>query len=69
MSIFFFLQVRVLCIAQNDGEDLEGSFILTPGYFELCNFPSERSNEELKSKGRIDRERLWGIEVKGSSVL
>ena len=29
----------------------------------------ERSNEELKSKGRIQRERQWSIKVKGSSVL
>ena len=29
----------------------------------------ERSNEELKSKGRIERERQWGSKVKGSSVL
>ena len=43
--------------------------VLTPGCFEPCNFPSERINEELKSKGRIQRERQWGIEVKGSSVL
>ena len=30
---------------------------------------SERSNEELKSKGRIEREMHWGSKVKGSSVL
>ena len=29
----------------------------------------ERSNEKLKSKGRIERERQWGSKVKGSSVL
>ena len=29
----------------------------------------ERSNEELKSKGRIEREMQWGSKVKGSSVL
>ena len=29
----------------------------------------ERSNEELKSKGRIKRERQWGIKLKGSSAL
>ena len=29
----------------------------------------ERSNEELKSKGRLERERQWGSKVKGSSVL
>ena len=29
----------------------------------------ERSNEELKSKGRIERQRQWGSKVKGSSVL
>ena len=29
----------------------------------------ERSNEELKSKGRIERERQWGSKLKGSSVL
>ena len=29
----------------------------------------ERSNEKLKSKGRLERERQWGIKVKGSSVL
>ena len=29
----------------------------------------ERNNEELKSKGRIERERQWGSKVKGSSVL
>ena len=28
----------------------------------------ERSNEKLKSKGRIERERQWGSKVKGSSV-
>ena len=28
----------------------------------------ERNNEELKSKGRIERERQWGSKVKGSSV-
>ena len=28
-----------------------------------------RSNEELKSKGRIQREMHWGRKVKGSSVL
>ena len=30
---------------------------------------SERSNEELKSKDRIERQPLWGSKVKGSSVL
>ena len=35
---FFFLGERVLCFAQNGGEDQSG--ILTPGYFEPCNFPS-----------------------------
>ena len=29
----------------------------------------EKSKEELKSKGRIERERQWGSKVKGSSVL
>ena len=29
----------------------------------------ERSNEELKSKGRIERKMQWGSKVKGSSVL
>ena len=29
----------------------------------------ERSNEELKSKFRIEREMQWGSKVKGSSVL
>ena len=29
----------------------------------------ERSNEELKSKGRIKKEMQWGRKVKGSSVL
>ena len=29
----------------------------------------ERSNEELKLKGRIEKERQWGSKVKGSSVL
>ena len=29
----------------------------------------ERSNEELKSEGRIERKRQWGGKVKGSSVL
>ena len=29
----------------------------------------ERSNEELKSKGRIERETQWRNKVKGSSVL
>ena len=29
----------------------------------------ERSNEELKSKGRIERERQWASKVKGSSVF
>ena len=29
----------------------------------------ERSNEELKSKGRIERERQWQSKVKGSSVF
>jgi len=29
----------------------------------------ERSNEELKSKGRIERERQRGNKVNGSSVL
>ena len=36
-----------------------------PGFF----IERERSNEELKSKGRIERERQWGSQVKGSSVL
>ena len=30
---------------------------------------SERSNEELKSQSRIEREMQWGTKVKGSSVL
>ena len=30
---------------------------------------TERSNEELKSEGRIERKRQWGGKVKGSSVL
>ena len=29
----------------------------------------ERSNEELKSKGRIEGEKHWGSQEKGSSVL
>ena len=29
----------------------------------------ERSNEELKSKCRIEREKQWGSKVKGPSVL
>ena len=29
----------------------------------------KRSNEELKSKGRIEREMQWGNKVEGSSVL
>ena len=29
----------------------------------------ERSHEELKSKGRVQRERQWGSEGKGFSVL
>ena len=29
----------------------------------------ERSNEELKSKDRVERETQWGNKVKGSSVL
>ena len=29
----------------------------------------EKGNEELKSKGRIEREVQWGSKVKGSSVL
>ena len=29
----------------------------------------ERSKEELKSKGRIERKRQWGSKVKGSSIL
>ena len=29
----------------------------------------ERSNEELKLKGRIEKERQWGSKVKGPSVL
>ena len=29
----------------------------------------ERSNEELKSKGRIEREMQWGNKVEGSSAL
>ena len=37
-----------------------------PGYF---IDQRERSNEELKSKGRLERERQWGSKVKGSSVL
>ena len=36
-----------------------------PGFF----IERERSNEELKSKGRIEREMQWGTKVKGSSVL
>ena len=32
-------------------------------------YRSERSNEELKSKGRIERKMQWGSKVKGSSVL
>ena len=32
-------------------------------------YRSERSNEELKSKGRIEREMQWGNKVEGSSVL
>jgi len=30
---------------------------------------TERSSEELKSKGRIERELQWGSKVKGFSVL
>ena len=30
---------------------------------------TERSNEELKSEGRIERKRQWGSKVKGSSIL
>ena len=68
MSILFFLQVREFFVLHRMvGRTWRG--VLTPGYFEPCNLPSERSNEELKSKGRIERERQWGIEVKGSSVL
>ena len=37
-----------------------------PGYF---IDQRERSNEELKSKGRIERERQWGSKMKGSLVL
>ena len=29
----------------------------------------ERSNEELKSKGRVEREMHWGSKVKGHSAL
>ena len=29
----------------------------------------ERSNEELKTKGRIESERQWGSKVKGSSAM
>ena len=29
----------------------------------------KRSNEELKSKGRIEREMEWGSKLKGSSVF
>ena len=29
----------------------------------------ERSNGELKSKGRMEKERQWGSKVKGSSIL
>ena len=32
------------------------------------NYLTERSNEELKSKGRIEREIQWGSKVKGFSV-
>ena len=32
-------------------------------------YRSERSNEALKSKDRIEREMQWGSKVKGSSVL
>ena len=32
-------------------------------------YRSERSNEELKSKGRIEREMQWVSKVKGSSIL
>ena len=68
MSILFFHQVREFFVLHRMvGRTWRG--VLTPGYFEPCNLPSERSNEELKSKGRIERERQWGIEVKGSSVL
>ena len=32
-------------------------------------YQRERSSEELKSKGRIEREMQWGSKVKVSSVL
>ena len=32
-------------------------------------YTSERSNEALKSKDRIEREMQWGSKVKASSVL
>ena len=34
-----------------------------------CIDQRERSNEELKSKGRVEREMQWGSKVKWSSVL
>ena len=37
-----------------------------PGYF---IDQRERSNEELKSKGRRERERQWGSKVKRSPIL
>ena len=37
-----------------------------PGYF---IDQRERSNEELKSKGRLEKEMQWGNKVKASSVL
>ena len=40
--------------------------VLMPGSF---IDQRERSNEELKSKGRIERERQWGSKMKGSLVL
>ena len=36
-----------------------------PGYF---IDQRERSNEELKSKGRLEKEKHWGNKVKGPSV-
>lgn len=40
--------------------------VWTPGCF---IDQRERGNEELKSKGRTEREMQWGSKVKGSSVL
>ena len=34
-----------------------------------CIDQREKSSEELKSKGRVEREMQWGSKVKGSSVL